>query len=46
YYTGRILQGALQFTTLSSMTQALIPPFIILLALLLIVIANNYEQLR
>jgi len=46
YYTGRILQGALQFTTLSSMSQALIPPFIILLALLLIVIANNYEQLR
>jgi len=46
YYIGRILQGALQFTPLSSMTQALIPPFVLLLALLLIVIANNYEQLR
>jgi len=46
YYVGRILQGALPYTGLSSMTVALIPPFIILLALLIIVIANNYEQLK
>lgn len=46
YYSGRILQGALGFTGLSSMTVALVPPFIILLALLIIVIGNNYEQLK
>jgi len=45
YFTGRILQGALEVADLPHL-QAIMPPLIILLALLLMVIANNYEQLK
>lgn len=45
YFAGRITQGvfeALEYFHL----RAVIPPLLILLSLLLIVIANNYEQLK
>ena len=45
YFLGRILQGlfdTLQYYHLN----AILPPLLILLSLLIIVIANNYEQLR
>ena len=45
YFLGRILQGL--FDTLSlPHVNAIMPPLLILLSLLIIVIANNYEQLR
>jgi len=45
YFLGRILQGL--FDTLSlAHVNAIMPPLLILLSLLIIVIANNYEQLR
>ena len=45
YFLGRILQGLLEtFGFLH--VRAILPPLLILLSLLLIVIANNYEQLR
>ncbi len=42
---GRILQGALDVATLPHL-RAVLPPLLILLALLILVIANNYEQLK
>jgi len=42
---GRILQGVLDVATLPHL-RAVMPPLIILLALLILVIANNYEQLE
>ena len=42
---GRILQGVLDVATLPHF-RAIMPPLIILLALLILVIANNYEQLK
>jgi hypothetical protein len=42
---GRILQGALDVADFPHV-KAILPPLIILLALLILVIANNYEQLR
>ncbi|TKJ23511.1 MAG: hypothetical protein CEE43_02310 [Promethearchaeota archaeon Loki_b32] len=42
---GRILQGVLDVATLPHL-RAIMPPLIILLALLILVIANNYEQLK
>jgi hypothetical protein len=45
YFIGRILQGLLD-TMGATNTRAILPPLLILLSLLLIVIANNYEQLR
>ena len=42
---GRILQGALDVAALPHV-RAIMPPLIILLALLILVIANNYEQLK
>ena len=45
YYTGRILQGALNVAEFPHL-RAILPTFIILLALLILVIANNYEQLK
>ncbi|MFW9999868.1 MAG: hypothetical protein ACFE9Q_02560 [Candidatus Hodarchaeota archaeon] len=42
---GRILQGALDVATLPHL-RAVMPPLLILLALLILVIANNYEQLK
>jgi hypothetical protein len=42
---GRILQGALDIAALPHV-RAILPPLIILLALLLLVLANNYEQLK
>lgn len=45
YFIGRILQGALEVANLPHL-QAIMPPLIILLALLIMVIANNYEQLK
>jgi hypothetical protein len=42
---GRILQGILDIATLPHL-RAVMPPLIILLALLILVIANNYEQLK
>ena len=42
---GRILQGVLDVATLPHF-RAVLPPLIILLALLILVIANNYEQLK
>ncbi|MFX0179852.1 MAG: hypothetical protein ACFE78_06660 [Candidatus Hodarchaeota archaeon] len=45
YFMGRILQGV--FNTLGWYhVEAVAPPLLILLSLLIIVIANNYEQLR
>ncbi len=45
YFTGRISQGLLEtFGFLH--VRAILPPLLILLSLLIIVIANNYEQLR
>ncbi|KKN45677.1 hypothetical protein LCGC14_0680670 [marine sediment metagenome] len=45
YWIGRILQGALDVASLPHL-KAVLPPLIILIALLIIVIANNYEQLK
>ncbi len=45
YFIGRILQGLLD-TMGATNTRAILPPLLILLSLLLIVIANNYEQLK
>jgi len=43
YFTGRITQGVLGGFP---HVRAILPPLLILLSLLIIVIANNYEQLR
>ena len=45
YFIGRILQGLLD-TLEYQHVRAILPPLLILLSLLIIVIANNYEQLR
>ena len=45
YYSGRILQGALNVAAFPHF-RAILPPLIILLALIILVIANNYEQLK
>jgi hypothetical protein len=45
YFIGRILQGVLD-TLEYQHVRAILPPLLILLSLLIIVIANNYEQLR
>jgi len=45
YFIGRILQGALDIAALPHL-RAVLPPLIILLALLILVIANTYEQLK
>ena len=45
YFVGRILQGLLG-TLGFPHVRAILPPLLILLSLLIIVIANNYEQLR
>jgi len=45
YFLGRILQGALDVADLPHL-RASLPPLIILLALLILVMANNYEQLK
>ncbi len=45
YFIGRILQGALDVAVLPHV-RAILPPLIILLALLILVIANTYEQLK
>ena len=45
YYAGRITQGAFEVVGWHHF-EATIPPLIILCSLLIIVIANNYEQLR
>lgn len=45
YYTGRILQGALNVAAYPHF-RATLPPLIILLGLIILVIANNYEQLK
>jgi hypothetical protein len=42
---GRILQGVLDVLALPHV-RAILPPLLILLALLILVIANNYEQLK
>ncbi len=42
---GRIMQGVLDVATLPHL-RAVMPPLLILLALLILVIANNYEQLK
>lgn len=42
---GRIMQGVLDVLALPHV-RAILPPLIILLALLILVIANNYEQLK
>jgi len=45
YFLGRILQGIFDSLGLPHVN-AIMPPLLILLSLLIIVIANNYEQLR
>ena len=45
YFSGRITQGLLE-TLGFPHVRAILPPLLILLSLLIIVIANNYEQLR
>ena len=45
YFSGRITQGLLE-TFGFPHVRAILPPLLILLSLLIIVIANNYEQLR
>ncbi len=45
YFLGRILQGLFDSMNLPHV-EAIMPPLLILLSLLIIVIANNYEQLR
>ena len=45
YFLGRILQGLFDSLNLAHV-EAIMPPLLILLSLLIIVIANNYEQLR
>jgi hypothetical protein len=45
YYLGRILQGVFGIFGYAHF-EATVPPIIILCALLVMVIANNYEQLR
>jgi len=45
YYLGRTLQGVFEIAALPHF-KAIVPPLIILSSLLIIVIANSYEQLR
>ena len=45
YFSGRISQGILESLGFAHV-EAILPPLLILLSLLIIVIANNYEQLR
>ena len=45
YFSGRITQGLLE-TLGFPHVRAILPPLLILLSLLIIVLANNYEQLR
>ncbi|MBY9010938.1 MAG: hypothetical protein KGD70_01045 [Candidatus Lokiarchaeota archaeon] len=45
YFSGRIAQGLLESLGFPHV-EAILPPLLILLSLLIIVIANNYEQLR
>lgn len=45
YFSGRIAQGLLESFGFPHV-EAILPPLLILLSLLIIVIANNYEQLR
>ena len=45
YFSGRITQGLLEALGFPHV-RAILPPLLILLSLLIIVIANNYEQLR
>ena len=45
YFSGRITQGLLESFGFPHV-EAILPPLLILLSLLIIVIANNYEQLR
>jgi hypothetical protein len=45
YFSGRILQGLLE-TFGFPHVRAILPPLLILLSLLIIVMGNNYEQLR
>ena len=45
YFAGRIAQGVFEATG-NPHLRAVVPPLLILLSLLLIVIANNYEQLK
>lgn len=45
YYAGRIAQGVLEAVGLTH-TEAVLPPLMILCSLLILVIANNYEQLK
>ena len=45
YWIGRILQGALDVASFPHV-KAVVPPLMILVALIIIVIANNYEQLK
>jgi hypothetical protein len=45
YYTGRILYSVLGVLN-APHTQAILPPLIILLSLLIIVIANSFEALK
>lgn len=45
YYIGRLLQGVFEIARYPHL-ESTVPPLIILLSLLIIVIANNYEQLR
>ncbi|MFX0011962.1 MAG: hypothetical protein ACFE9R_16730 [Candidatus Hermodarchaeota archaeon] len=45
YFLGRILQGLLDMMGAFN-TRAILPPLLILLSLLIIVIANSYEQLK
>lgn len=45
YFSGRITQGLLESFGFAHV-EAILPPLLILLSLLIIVIANNYEQLR
>ena len=45
YFSGRMIQGILESLGFLHV-RAILPPLLILLSLLIIVIANNYEQLR
>ena len=45
YYMGRLLQGLFEALEQPHF-EAIIPPLIIVLSLLIIVLANNYEQLK
>lgn len=46
YYLGRSLQSVLEPLGYSEMTQAITPPLVILLGVLFIALANQYEQLK